>query len=92
MLIYRAYPVSKNHQIAAAPSVAINCENDQDGIYKKRNSRSTAMMLSFEMGLASSLDLKQRRSQPARTAQKRGEPNVSGPRRDTEPRFRSNGS
>jgi hypothetical protein len=32
--IYRAYPVSKNHQVVAAPSVAINCENDQDGILK----------------------------------------------------------
>jgi hypothetical protein len=38
MPIYRAYPVSKNHQIAAAPSVAINCENDQDGIQKAQQS------------------------------------------------------
>jgi len=34
MLSYRAYPVSKNHQIAAGPSVVITCENDQDGIRK----------------------------------------------------------
>ncbi len=31
---YRAYPVSKNHQVAAGPSVAITCENEQDGIQK----------------------------------------------------------
>jgi hypothetical protein len=29
---YRAYPVSKNRQVAAAPSVAIICENEQDGL------------------------------------------------------------
>jgi hypothetical protein len=29
---YRAYPVSKNRQVAAAPSVAIVCENEQDGL------------------------------------------------------------
>jgi hypothetical protein len=34
MPIYRAYPVSKDHHVAAAPSVAINCENEQDGIQK----------------------------------------------------------
>jgi hypothetical protein len=38
MPIYRAYPVSKNHEVAAAPSVAINCENDQDGIQKAQQS------------------------------------------------------
>ena len=31
---YRAYPVSKDHQVAAAPSIAITCENEQDGIQK----------------------------------------------------------
>jgi hypothetical protein len=31
---YRAYPVSKDHQVAAGPSVAITCENEQDGIEK----------------------------------------------------------
>ena len=31
---YRAYPVSKDHQVAAGPSVAITCENEQDGIQK----------------------------------------------------------
>ena len=31
---YRVYPVSKNHQVAAGPSVAITCENEQDGIQK----------------------------------------------------------
>jgi hypothetical protein len=34
MLSYRAYPVSKDHQVAAGPSVVITCENDQDGIRK----------------------------------------------------------
>ena len=34
MPIYRAYPVSKDHHVAAAPSVAITCENEQDGIQK----------------------------------------------------------
>jgi len=34
MPIYRAYPVSKDHHVAAAPSIAINCENEQDGIQK----------------------------------------------------------
>jgi hypothetical protein len=29
---YRAYPVSKNRQVAIAPSVAIVCENEQDGL------------------------------------------------------------
>ena len=29
---YRAYPVSKNRQVSAAPSVAIICENEQDGL------------------------------------------------------------
>jgi hypothetical protein len=38
MPIYRAYPVSKNHEVAAAPSVAIHCENDQDGIQKAQHS------------------------------------------------------
>jgi hypothetical protein len=30
--IYRAYPVSKNHNVAIAPSVIIFCEDDQDGL------------------------------------------------------------
>ena len=34
MPIYRAYPVSKDHHVAAAPSVAVPCENKQDGIQK----------------------------------------------------------
>jgi hypothetical protein len=34
MLSYRAYPVSKNHQVAPGPSVVVLCENDQDGIRK----------------------------------------------------------
>jgi hypothetical protein len=38
MPIYRAYPVSKNHEVAAAPSVAINCENDQYCIQKAQHS------------------------------------------------------
>ena len=29
---YRAYPVSKNHKVATAPSVVISCEDDQDGL------------------------------------------------------------
>ena len=29
---YRAYPVSKDHQVTAGPSVVITCENEQDGI------------------------------------------------------------
>jgi hypothetical protein len=32
MPCYRAYPVSNNHQVAPAPSVAITCENEQDGL------------------------------------------------------------
>ena len=31
---YRAYPVSKDHKVAASPSVVITCENEQDGIQK----------------------------------------------------------
>ena len=31
---YRVYPVSKEHQVAAGPSVAIICKNEQDGIQK----------------------------------------------------------
>jgi hypothetical protein len=38
MPIYRAYPISKNHEVAAAASVAISCENDQDGIQKAQHS------------------------------------------------------
>jgi hypothetical protein len=33
--IYRAYPVCKG-RVAAAPSVAITCENEQDGIQKAK--------------------------------------------------------
>jgi hypothetical protein len=33
MPIYRAYPVKKKC-VAAAPSIAISCESDQDGIQK----------------------------------------------------------
>jgi len=29
---YRAYPVSKNRQVSAVPSVVIVCENEQDGL------------------------------------------------------------
>ena len=29
---FRAYPVSKNHKVAATPSVVIVCANEQDGI------------------------------------------------------------
>ena len=29
---FRAYPVSKNRKVAAAPSVVIVCENEQDGL------------------------------------------------------------
>ncbi|WP_157100026.1 hypothetical protein [Rhodoplanes sp. Z2-YC6860] len=29
---FRAYPVSKNHKVAATPSVVIVCTNEQDGI------------------------------------------------------------
>lgn len=32
MPVYRAYPVSRDHRVASAPSVAINCETEQDGI------------------------------------------------------------
>lgn len=32
MLSYRAYPVSKNRQVAAVPSVVIVCEDEQDGL------------------------------------------------------------
>ncbi len=28
----RAYPISNNRKVAAAPSVVIVCENDQDGL------------------------------------------------------------
>jgi hypothetical protein len=34
---YRAYPVS-DHQVAAAPSIVITCENEQDGIRKAQQS------------------------------------------------------
>jgi hypothetical protein len=29
---YRVYPVSKGHQVAPDPSIAITCEDEQDGI------------------------------------------------------------
>lgn len=29
---FRAYPVSKNHKVAATPPVVIVCENEQDGL------------------------------------------------------------
>ena len=29
---FRAYPVSKNHKVAANPSIVIVCANEQDGI------------------------------------------------------------
>jgi HJR/Mrr/RecB family endonuclease len=32
MLSFRAYPISNNRKVAAAPSVIIVCENDQDGL------------------------------------------------------------
>ena len=31
---YRAYPVSKDNHVAAVASVAITCENEQDGLQK----------------------------------------------------------
>ena len=32
MPIYRAYPISKNNKVTAAPSVGITCVDDQDGL------------------------------------------------------------
>ena len=29
---FRAYPISKNRKVSAAPSVVIVCEDDQDGL------------------------------------------------------------
>jgi hypothetical protein len=29
---FRAYPISNNRKVAAAPSVVIVCENDEDGL------------------------------------------------------------
>lgn len=29
---YRVYPVSKGRQVAPGPSIAISCEDEQDGI------------------------------------------------------------
>jgi hypothetical protein len=33
---FRAYPVSNNRKVAAAPSVVIVCENDADGLRQAR--------------------------------------------------------
>jgi hypothetical protein len=32
VLSFQAYPVSKNRKVAAAPSVVIVCQNEQDGL------------------------------------------------------------
>ena len=32
MPIYRAYPISKNNKVTAAPSVGISCVDDKDGL------------------------------------------------------------
>jgi hypothetical protein len=36
MLSFRAYPISNNRKVAAAPSVVIVCENELDGLRQAR--------------------------------------------------------
>ena len=48
---YRAYPVSKDNHVAAAPSVAITCKNEQDGLQKTQQ-LVAATTSNFGTGLA----------------------------------------